>query len=443
MKKLIRLAGPLVVTRSTLAVTGIADAVMVSPLGEEAVTSVTAGAVDLINFAMLPLGIVHMVQSFASQYAGKKDIVTSQRYAVYAIGIALLAQVLALAILPLLKPAVALSDYTLEVQSLLVDYLWIRMFGVATLVITEALGMWYAGQGDARTQMVVQLIMTFANIFLNWILITGHWGIPAFGVQGAAIASVLASALGSVLLVMVFFRKNINRGYLSRRELKSEEFYRLLRFGLPNGLLSFLGYGSWTFFINVAVAHLGTQLAAATLIVLNINNLCFLPAFGLGAAGAIIAGQYIGAGMPERAPQILRMTLSVTILWAVLLGATYFLVPEFYLNLFAIGKDANFSLVDVGSNILKISAAVLLFDSTATVLTAFLRAVGDTHWLFAAQLVINWLVFVPLAIIGVMLIDGGYIAAMGAFLFCMFLSSAAYLVRIRSNRWRSIDLLHH
>src|SRR5690606_17040032 len=131
--------------------------------------------------------------------------------------------------------------------------------------------------------MMASILMMFANIVLNWVLIEGHWGAPALGVQGAALASVIATALGFGLLLGLFLGRV---GFTGPETLAfhGREFLRMLRFGLPNGLNWFLEFSAFMFFINVVVADLGTTTAAALLAVIQVNSVSFMPAFGISSA---------------------------------------------------------------------------------------------------------------------------------------------------------------
>src|SRR4029077_12461935 len=113
------------------------------------------------------------------------------------------------------------------------------------------------------------------------------------------------------------------------------ELRRVLRFGLPNGVNWFLEFAAFQLFVNVVLADLGDATVAALNVVIAVNSISFMPAFGLASAGAILAGQAIGRG--ERAavwPQV-KATLTCTMVWMGAIGATYLVFPGQLLSLFA------------------------------------------------------------------------------------------------------------
>src|SRR5262249_54915501 len=124
----------------------------------------------------------------------------------YGLGIALVAGVLSLALLPAIGPVLAHSDYSPTVQREMTEYMQIRLLSVGAAVGIEALGNWYGGLGNPWVQMVSGVITMVVAVFCNWLLIDGHLGAPALGVNGAAVASTIATWLGFAFLALALWR---------------------------------------------------------------------------------------------------------------------------------------------------------------------------------------------------------------------------------------------
>src|SRR5687768_12476102 len=127
LRDLLLLAWPVVISRATQTIVGLADALMVAHLGDDALAATTTGATNTFLILILPMGTVFIVQSFASQLFGKGDITGARRYAVYALLIAVVTQVVALASLPLISPLLSLFPYASDVRSQMTDYLGWRL----------------------------------------------------------------------------------------------------------------------------------------------------------------------------------------------------------------------------------------------------------------------------------------------------------------------------
>ena len=366
--------------------------------------------------------------------------------------------VVAVAAIPLVGLAVSQLNYTPAVQALLTAYVSIRLLGLGAAVATEALGNWYGGLGDTRLALLANVTAMIANIGLNWLLIYGHWGLPALGVEGAAIASVIAAWLGLLVVAVVFARGYMPatlpdpapgepslvplRPVVSRGpgRLRWPEFTRMLRFGLPNGLNWFLEFSAFLVFINLIFADLGTLAVAALMAVMQVNSIAFMPAFGLSSAGAILVGQAIGAGTPDLVPAIVRRTALVAAAWQGMIGASYFLFPVPIMALFARDELAASELARLGAVMLAISAAWQLFDAAVMAISEALRAAGDTAWVLWARVGLAWAVWLPLSMWVVYGLKAGPAAATACMVVYFVTLAAAVAWRFHSGAWRRIDL---
>jgi len=347
---------------------------------------------------------------------------------------------LAAAAVPLVRPVLGLLPYEPAVHEQMSEYVEIRLLAVGAIVGTEALGNWYAGLGKTWVQMVAGLLAMVANVLLNWLLIQGHWGAPALGVAGAAVASLCASWLGFALLMLLFWRGWFARGKKIVGRLRLAELVRMLRFGAPNGMNWFLEFAAWALFINVIVAHLGTTALAAMNVVISINSVSFMPAFGLASAGAILAGQAIGRGRHDDVPAIARRTVVVAALWQGSVGVLYLSIPSVLMAWFAPPGEEVGALVTIGTPMLAVSAGWQLFDAAGMTYSEALRAAGDTAWMLLARLLVAWLVFIPGAAVSILVFGAGPVTATLWMVAYMAVLASVLFWRFRTGRWRDIDL---
>jgi multidrug resistance protein, MATE family len=441
-RALLTLAAPVVLARATQAVVGFSDAFMVAPLGDNALTATTGGAINSFSVMILPMGLVFIIQSFVAQLVGKGRSHETRRYGWYGLALALAAGVIALAAMPLIHPALGKFPHEAAVRDLMTDYMLIRLTSVAAIVGSEALGNWFGGFGNTAMQMRAGLLTMVTNIVGNWLLIEGHAGAPAMGVQGAALASSIASWIGFGYLFVSFYRHP--RGEADPARWSWREFRRVLRFGLPNGFNWFIEFGAFAMFLNLAVARLGKIPFAALNVIIQVNSVAFMPAFGIATAGAILAGQSIGAGAHAQVGRIVRMTLTITAVWMGALGLLYLIMPSSVMGLFArsdakLGVSAQ-QLVVIGAPMLAISSAWQLFDAVAMTLSETLRAAGDTAWTLWARCGLAWGLFVPASLVVVYVADGGTIAVMLCLVGYLAALAVAMTLRFRSGRWRGIEL---
>jgi MATE family multidrug resistance protein len=175
---LLGLAWPIVVSRSSQVVVGVADAVMVAHLGASALAATTAGAMNAFALFILPMGVVFIVSSFSSQLFGMGDAPGARRYGWYGLIVAALTQVAGVAAIPAAGWALGRLDLPRDVQALMVDYLAIRLWSGGAAIGLEALGNYYGGLGDTRRPMVASVAAMVLNVAGNWLLIDGRLGRP-------------------------------------------------------------------------------------------------------------------------------------------------------------------------------------------------------------------------------------------------------------------------
>ncbi|OGQ19207.1 MAG: hypothetical protein A2138_22695 [Deltaproteobacteria bacterium RBG_16_71_12] len=439
VRQLLGLAWPIVITRSAQVVVGFTDAAMVARLGESELAATTAGATNAFNILILPMGVAFIISTYASQKVGAGDAPGARRYGFYGLVLALAAGVLCLAALPAVPSLLSLFDYTPEVTALMTGYLWYRLPSGGFAIGLEALGNYFNGLGNTRLPMAAQVIAMAANVALNWVLIYGHLGAPALGVQGAALASSLATLLGFAFLLGCFLA-GVGQRTRAVPRLSLAELGQMLKIGLPSGLNWFVEFAAFSFFINVVVAGLGTSALAAVMAVFQLNSISFMPAFALASAGAIFVGQAIGAKRHDDVPRTVRLTFSVAATWQGVVGACYLVAPALLFSVFVKDGAGQGAFLAVGVRILMLSAAWQLVDAGSMVLAEALRAAGDTAYTFWVRAGIAWGIFAPGAYWSVNRMGGGDVIAVAWLVVYLALLAAALLWRFRTGRWRTIDI---
>jgi MATE family multidrug resistance protein len=439
MAALLGLAWPVVISRASQVVVGLSDAVMVAHLGQPALAATTTGAMNTFTLFIFPMGIVFIVASYASQLFGKGDAPGAIRYGVYGLLVALATQLAAFVSIPLAPAAMDLFSYSPEVRHLIVDYMRIRLLASGLVVGMEALGNYYGGLGNTRLPMAVNVLAMALNVFGNWVFIDGHLGLPGMGVRGAALASVLATAAAFLILLTRFVRdaRPFARWW---SHLQRSELVRMLRFGIPSGLNWLLEFLAFTFFVNVIVAGLGTTALAAFMAVIQINSFSFMPAFAVASAGAILAGQAIGAGQKDHVPAIARLTVKVNATWQGLVGATYLLLPGLLFAPFAPNDTDGALLARTGTRLLMLSATWQLFDAVATSITEILRSAGDTAFTLWARVLLAWVVFVPGAYLSTHYLGWTEAGAVVWLTTYMALLAGILVARFMRGAWRRIEI---
>ncbi len=437
---LLNLAWPIIIARSAQTVVGLADSLMVAHLGQAALASTTAGAMNSFAFMIFPFGVVFIVSSFSSQLTGSGDAAGARRYGWYGLAVALVAQLLSLAFLPALPWLLGHFDYEPAVLSGMVTYISIRLLSVWAATGIEALGNYYSGTGNTGLQMRFNLAAMVMNVALNWLLIDGRWGCPAMGVAGAAWASVISTSLAFLGFVWIFLANGRGIPKAGSR-WSGREFFRMLKFGLPSGLNWSFEFFAFLAYINVVVGGLGTTVLAAFMAVFQVNSVGFMPVFAISSAGAILVGQAIGRGAKAEVPKLLKLTFLTAASWMGILSLLYILLPEPLMLHFAPKGEHSQAFLEIGAKVLMLSACWQVLDAAGITIGEALRAAGDTAYAMWTRAVLAWLVFLPGSWITAAKFDGKIISASIWLIAYLGLLAIALWLRFRSGAWRKIELV--
>ena len=251
--------------------------------------------------------------------------------------------------------------------------------------------------GDARTPMVLGVVMTVLTIVFNLVLIPGLGPIPALGTAGAAIGTVASSGLVAVYALFKFWRGgwvvSFPRGGSYGPDWSI--IRQLFRFGLPSGIqgiamniggvlmLSFIG----------SLAQSAAAQAAFAVSYTQLFSLITWTSIGLMGAAAAVAGQNLGAGRPDRATHAVHVAARIGLAGAAFIGIFFFFFPRQLLAVFGMNEPV---VVAIGTQLLRVLGVSGLFITTALSYTGGLQGTGDTKGPLYISLVSQ--VLVPLGI---------------------------------------------
>jgi Na+-driven multidrug efflux pump len=233
--------------------------------------------------------------------------------------------------------------------------------------------------GDAKTPMVLGIVMTILNLVFNIILIRGFGPIPAFGTVGSAMGSSIAAGIVGIYAIyklaaggwVVHFPRGAG-WWPDWAVIRS-----LFAFGLPAGFQGIaMNIGGLLMFYFIGT--LGNSAAAQAAYALSYGQLFLLvtwSANGLMGASAAVAGQNLGAKQPDRAYAAVNMAARFGLAGSAFFGIFYFFFPQQLLAVFGVTDAAT---VAIGVELLRVLAFSGLFISVALAYTGGLQGTGDT-----------------------------------------------------------------
>ncbi|GHU81000.1 MATE family efflux transporter [Spirochaetia bacterium] len=379
---------------------GLADNFMVGSLGDLSLSGVfVSNQVQWILY-MLTLGISAALVILAAQYFGKQDVNNGKVVITIALKLALCVGLI-FTVLVLLFPARILRLFTTDERVVAegMRYIGIVCFSYVFFCANSVFLASMRCVKNTRIGFFSSLTGFCVNVFLNWVLIFGKFGMPALGVAGAAIATVIARF--SELCVTLFYVRLMDKNILFRFKdiaLHNKEiFLDFVKYGIP----VILGDIFWGIAGSVQVAilgRLGTEVLAANTIAANLHQLLSVVVYGIANASGVIIGRTVGAGEYERVKTYSKTLQVIFLIFGVLTGLLIFFLKDSILahgfpnvspqaHIYAIQFLIVFSITIVGTSY------------QMSVLTGIVRAGGATSFVLINDLIHVWLIVIPSALL--------------------------------------------
>lgn len=443
LRELLTLAIPLIISSGSTALMYVVDRIFLSWDSVESMAAALPAGVLHWNIASLALGTVAYGNAFIGQYEGAGQ---HQRVGpviwqgIYFSGIA---AALMLICLPLAPQMFAWFGHGEAVQALELRCYRILSAGTLPLLLDTALSCFFSGRGKTKIVMIINLLGTLVNVVLDYVLIFGKFGFPRMGIDGAALATVIAFSSITVMYIgtMIYTERRGSPYCLwSGRRFDRELFGRLLRFGLPTGFQQFLDIACWTVFIQL-VGRLGTNELSATSLIFNLNGLAFIPLLGLGTAVTVLTGHRIGEGRPLLAVRTTWLAFAVGTAYVGLFCYVYLFQPDLILQPYGLGNRE--SIRDLVVQLLRFVAVYSFFDAMVVVFSSTIRGAGDTRFAMLFSFSMGLLTLVLPTALAVHYSSNGFLFAWYAVSGFITILGLGFLARFLQGRWMSMRIIEH
>ena len=382
-----KLVAPIFIETLLIMMLGAVDTVMLSQYSDEAVAAV--GVVNqLVMFAFLIFEIINMGTSvLCSQYLGAK----LPQKMVQVVGVSLLLNILiglgVSAVLYFGAPwLLHMMGLRAELMAYGVNYMEIvgafAFFQAISLTISASL----KSADKAIYPMLVVVVVNVLNIIGNYTLIFGKFGMPALGVEGAAISTAFARGVSMVILFVILFRKHISRFPLKYfRPFPWIELKNLLKIGVPSAgenMSYSLSQVVLTYFINL----LGNEALAARMYVVNVVMFVYLFTIAMAQGGAISIGHLVGKKRIRGAYLLGKYVMRLSVLVSVTLSCIWALMGK---AMFGWLTD-NPEIIRMGVMVLYVDIILEIGKAINIYATNALRATGDVNYPFYVGVVMQW-----------------------------------------------------
>lgn len=353
------------------------DTIMVAPLGPAAIGAIGVGNSAFYTLAIFGMGLLLGLDTLVSQSHGAGDKSDTHHSLAQGVYSAILIAI-PLSIIFLYMPGIfKLLGVNPEVTT--PAGLFVRTLNYSTLplLLYGAFRRYLQAIGHVRPVMFVLISANLINWLFNWLLIQGHWGLPALGVVGSALSTCLARVYMAGLLLgfICWFERGNEAGLRSLvRPPDPTRLLRLMGIGLPAALQILLEIGAFGAAAMMA-GRLPPVALAAHQIALNCAGLTYMVPLGIASAAAVAVGQAVGRGEPRVARSDGFIAIGLACVFMSCAAVAFLVIPERILNFYTHDVD----ILRTGVSLLAIAAAFQLFDGIQTVATGALRGVGNTR----------------------------------------------------------------
>ncbi|MCR9141961.1 MAG: MATE family efflux transporter [bacterium] len=326
-------------------------------------------------------------------------------------------------------------------------YLGIRCGAWFLIMANFSFRGFFNGVGRPRVYFSVVWLVQLLNIVFSYLLIYGFaarvagvelFAIPALGVSGAGLGTVMATLCGTFMYGVIgrYYQRSHGAFFLpaaasQRRELLAT----LVRLAVPAGLTGLISSVGFLIFLIIA-GDGGPKVVAATTLLVNLASACFLPAIGFGLAAATLVSNSLGAREPDEAFRWGLMTTGLAALILGCVGLIFILFPEDVLSAFTHDQ----TIIQLALPIMIILGAGQAMDSAGNAISHALIGAGAVRAVLLMNLIGMWLVFLPGAYVWGVLYDGGMIGLwIPLFVFRLGLALVAGIIFVR-RRWIHIKV---
>ncbi len=426
------------------------DGYMVSRVGNAEMSAQFLGGMCGFIPEALFLGIMFVVNTFVSQSLGAGRIKRTGTYALAGLSIAFTAGIVLLPLLLVSGKVFSLVGHPPREQAMEAMYFNFMIASILVTLPSRVIEQFFYGIHRPRVVLCAAIVSNLSNIGLNYVLIFGNsdLGIPAMGLKGAAIGSVISWTLHFLILLLAFTSKPIREkfGTLNFRMLRMSQIWDILRIGWPTGLQFCNGLLAWSMCVMVMSGQFGLAHRTAATTAMRFMGLAFMPAIGIGSATTAMVGRYIGMGRNDLARKALHAALITAVIYMGACGMAFLVFRENMLRFFAVylsqesGEVAE--VVRVGGPIMICAAIFQVFDAVGIVYCGGLRGGGDTRWIMWVTVGMSWTVILGgglglLAIWPDLKSAGPWIAG-SVYVIIIGLISAH---RFESGAWEKLNLL--
>ena len=400
-RSLVTLAVPISLQNLVTFAVSFADNVMIGSLGDDAISGVYIGGQLQSVLQMFVGGIEGAILILAAQYWGKKDTQSIRKVVSIGIKFALAVGLLS-SLVAVLFPQWVIRAFTTEPGVIQEGAAYVQIVGFTYLFsVSQVMIAAMRSVETARIGLYISCMALVINVCLNYVFIFGHFGFPAMGVRGAALATLVSRILEMCVGVgyVFFVDKKLRFGLKDLLHTDRQLLRDFIRYGLP-----VIG-GQVVWAINSLantkiLGYYSAGVIAAASITGMLHNLVYVWMNGMSSAVGIITGKTVGAGQYEKMKEYSKTVQMIFLFVGLISGAAVFLARDGFISLYNASPEAQAysrQFINV------ISVTIIGTCYQAACLFGLVKSGGDISFVFKNDTIFVFLVVIPSSLLAMWL----------------------------------------
>jgi len=430
LKKIFLLSLPIIGGMVSQNLLNLVDTAMVGQLGATALAAVGISSFAVFMSQSMVLGLSSGVQAVASRRVGEGRIelagVSLSSGMVISV---LLGGALTALIYPFVPVLFSYLNADAGIAEHAVPYWRIRLLAMIFMGFNYAFRGYFNGISQPKYYMLSLIAIHIMNVILNYVFIYGHFGFSAMGTDGAALASAIATVVGTCIYIFVgFFRlKHLD---IFKRMPALSDVISVFKLTIPAGLQQLMiAVGISSLFWMVGL--LGVAEVAALNILINILMLCILPGFGFGMAAATLVGTSLGEkdfpAAKQWAYDVAKVGGGITLM----IGAAIAVFAEPILSIFTNDQET----IGLAITGLQLTGGLIFVDVMSVIMMNSLLGSGDVSIVLKTSVISQWLVFFPIGCVMVFFLKPSFLMIWLIFMFSRLGQGVVYTRYWHQERW--------
>ncbi len=436
-KAVFMLSIPMILEMLMESIFALVDIMYVSQVSVNAVATIglTESVITLVY--AVAIGLSMAATAVVARRVGEKDIKGASIAAVQVIFLGVFVAAI-ISVIGIIYPKEILSLMGAE-PDLIAEgfgYTKVLMGGNVTIMLLFLINAIFRGAGNASVAMWTLILSNGLNIILDPMFIFGFGPIPAYGVEGAAIATTIGRGTAVLFQLVILFY-----GY-SKIKIGIKDF--VLRIGVMLNLIKvslggigqfLIGTSSWVFLMRI-MSEFGSEVLAGYTIAIRVMMFTLMPAWGMSNAAATLVGQNLGAKKPERAEQSVWKTGKYSAIFMGIVSVIYLVFAPQIIVLFTTTPD----VVKYGSLCLRVIAAGYVFYGYGMVVINAFNGAGDTKTPTYINFVCFWLLQLPFAYVMAITLDFGPVGVFWAITLAEVLIAIIAIIWFKKGHWKTVEV---